>query len=348
MGFVTYVYSRIHWLNKSESLSTPIGKSNLNHMDSAIYHIAKNLNIAYNEVSAGKLDRADADKVIVGMPTWNPNTGVLAFKFYDGTTFQVDFNVEKIPVSFSMDSAGVITMRTSDGTEWTADIGDMIPDDVFEDSDRIVFSKTKNAYGGYKIRADLRRGSITGEYLQPDYLADVTVQAGKAAASAKQASDFADNARFDAKLSQSYAVGGSGVREGEDGDCAKKYKEKCQEIFDNLNQDEKNQVIFKLFSCMAQTLEMNNGQKNSDRVITVLQNEVYRFTPVGTMAVFFENELVALGIGYVESRPLLDTVINKLPNEITIEGPVASNDYKTTVSNSSDKNVRILMLYTYA
>ena len=36
-------------------------------------------------------------------------------------------------------------MTTSDGTQWTADIGDAVPDYTFTDSDRVVFIKTKNA-----------------------------------------------------------------------------------------------------------------------------------------------------------------------------------------------------------
>lgn len=293
MAYQKYVYSRINWENKSDSLATPLGKTNLNKMDSAIYNIAENLDVVQNDLGSGKLDKSDAGKMIVGMPAWNPNTGVLSFRFYDGTIFQVDFNVEKIPVSFSMDSAGVITMATSDGTQWTADIGDVVPDYAFDDSDTIAFQmgyewdasaysgvsdygygppenwgigenmgksyvdkatgimytcvfshgafsvverQLSRAGGNRSLCANIRKNSITGEHLRLDYLADITVKAGDAAASAKEASDFADDAAFDAQLAQSYAVGGSGVRQGEDADNAKKYKELCQDIFDNFQQ----------------------------------------------------------------------------------------------------------------
>ena len=293
MPYQKYVYSRINWLNKSDSPTTPLGKTNLNRMDSAIYNIAENLDVVRNDLSSGKFDKADASKVIVGEPTWDSNTGILKFQFYDGTQFLVDFNIEKIPVSFSMDSAGVITMTTSDGTQWTANIGDAVPEYSFDDSDTIAFhtgydwdtskyssidsygyappdnwavSENKDkvyidrssgiayicAYDGKKyflmtdqlqrggkdrrFCAEIRSGSISEKHLRPDYLADITAQAGNAAASAKAASDFADDADFDAKLARSYAVGGSGVRQGEDGDNAKKYKELCQGIYDNLQQ----------------------------------------------------------------------------------------------------------------
>lgn len=240
MAYQRYIYNRVHWKNKSESIDTPLGKTNLNRMDSAIYILAQNMDIVYNEMSAGKFDESDAGKVFAGMPTWDKDTGILTFKFYDGTEFSVDFNIEKIPVSFSMDSAGVITMTTSDGTQWTADIGDAIPDYTFTDSDRVVFTKTKNADGSYSVSADIRKNSITDEYMQPNYLADITAQASSASASAAAAGGYADNAAYDAKLAQSYAVGESGVREGEDTDnaryyseLAKQHEEKTKKLVDN-------------------------------------------------------------------------------------------------------------------
>lgn len=236
MSYTRYIYTEVHWKNKSESLETPLGKTRLNHMDSGIYNIAENLDIAYNELNAGKFEKADAKKVITEMPTYNEKTGVLTFKFYDGTQFSVDFNVEKIPVSFSMDSAGVITMKTSDGTEWTANIGDVIPTYTFTDTDTISITDTKNGDYSHTISATVKKGSIKGEHLQPDYLADVTSQATKADASASLAKQYEENAAYDAKLAQSYAVGQSGIRQGEDTDNAKKYKDDCQQIYNTMQQ----------------------------------------------------------------------------------------------------------------
>ena len=49
-----------------------------------------------------------------------------------------------------------------------------------------------------------------------------------AATSVSQAKSSEENAAIDAKLSQSYAVGGSGVRDGEDTDNSKYYKEQAE------------------------------------------------------------------------------------------------------------------------
>lgn len=242
MAYTKYAYIRVHWKNKSESIDTPLGKTNLNRMDSAIYSIAEGLDVAYNELDAEKLDKSLAGKMLKSMPVWDKQIGILTLQFYDGTEFSIDFNIEKIPVSFSMDSAGVITMTTEDGTEWTADIGDVIPDYAFSDSDRIVFSKEKQEDGSYRVSADIKKGSITGEYLEPDYLADVTVQASKAETSAKSAAQSESNAAYDAKLAQSYAVGGSGIREGEDTDCARHYSEAAKQHEENIKKMVDNQT----------------------------------------------------------------------------------------------------------
>ena len=227
MAYTKYAYVRVNWENKSKSLKTPIGEANLNRMDSAIYLIVENVDVVYNELDAEKLDKSSAGKMLRSAPVWDKDTGILTFQFYDGTEYSIDFNIEKIPVSFSMNSAGLITMKTTDGTEWTANIGDMIPDYTFEDSDRITFTRTKNEDGSYTVTADIVKGSITGEYLEPDYLANVTTQASKAEASAVSSAQSADNAAYDAKLAQSYSVGGSGIREGEATDNAKYYNEQA-------------------------------------------------------------------------------------------------------------------------
>ena len=234
MAYTRYVYTRTNWKNKSESMTTPVGKTNMNHIEDGIYNIAENLDVAYNELDSGKFNESNAGKVIVGMPTWDADTGILTFRFYDGTEFSVDFNIEKIPVSFSMDSAGVITMTTEDGTQWTANIGDVIPDYKFEDSDRITFVKTKNADGSYTIVADIKKNSITGDYLESNYLANITTQASNASSSAESAADSANDAAYDAKLAQSYAIGGSGIRD-DDTDNAKYYKEQAKNSSDSAS-----------------------------------------------------------------------------------------------------------------
>ena len=226
-------YTRINWENKSTSLKTPLNESNLNKMDKAISDLCENLDIAHTESDVKKLDKSSANKLLSETPTWDSDTGILTFKFFDGTSFSVDFNIEKIPVSFSMDSAGVITMETADGTRWTADISKAIPSAyTFSNGARITFTETTGEDGTKKITADIVKGSITDEYLATDFLAKITSNVNAASSSAASAASSATDAAADAKLAQSYAIGGSGIRDGEDTDNAKYYAQKSAENLD--------------------------------------------------------------------------------------------------------------------
>lgn len=232
-------YLRINWENKSESLKTPIDKGNLNKMDKAIADLCANLDIAHTESEVKKLDKSSANKLLSETPTWDAETGILTFKFFDGTSFNVDFNVEKIPVSFSMDSNGVITMTTSDGTKWTADISKIIPTYVFNNGERVTISETTGSDGAKNVTADLVKGSITDEYIATDFLTQIKNNVSSANSSATSAAASATNAANDAKLAQSYAIGSSGIRDGEDTDNAKYYSQQAskakQEILDSMN-----------------------------------------------------------------------------------------------------------------
>ena len=230
MAYTKVEYNPVNWKNKSEGLITPLDKRNLNNMDDAIKMLADSLDVAYNELDTKKLSVDGSYKILSETPTWDEKTGILRFKFYDGTEFMVDFNVEKIPVSFSMNEKGVITMTTEDGTEWTADIGSLTPNYVYDDNERIAVTTSKAEDGSTHVSFDLKKGSITNDYLANDYLASIiaeTVKAQTASSDAKKsadsASESASNAAYDAKLAQSYAIGGSEIRDGEDLDNAKYY-----------------------------------------------------------------------------------------------------------------------------
>lgn len=230
MAYTKVEYNPVNWKNKSEGLITPLDKRNLNNMDCAIKTLADSLDVAYNELDTKKLSVDGSYKIISETPTWDEKTGILRFKFYDGTEFMVDFNVEKIPVSFSMNEKGVITMTTEDGTEWIADIGSLTSNYVYDDNERIAVTTSKAEDGSTHVSFDLKKGSITNDYLANDYLASIiaeTVKAQTASSDAKKsadsASESASNAAYDAKLAQSYAIGGSEIRDGEDLDNAKYY-----------------------------------------------------------------------------------------------------------------------------
>ncbi|MCI5639645.1 MAG: hypothetical protein MR316_01500, partial [Lachnospiraceae bacterium] len=261
MGYKKIVYNLINWINRSQGLSTPLGAALLNKMDKGIKSVADGLDAAYTDLDSAKLDKIAASKVLAKMPSWDPDTGVLTFNFIDSTSMSIDLNVEKIPVSFSMDKNGVITMATEDGTKWFANVGDVIPDYAFNNGDRIAFSKVQNDDGSYTIKADVVKNSITADCLQPNFLADVVTNANAASASAVSASGSATNAAADAKLAQSYSVGGSGVRDGESTDNAKYYAAQAEKYKSSAATSESNS---KTSETNAKVSERNSAASESN------------------------------------------------------------------------------------
>lgn len=205
------VYTRINWENYP-SENTDIDEINLNKMDSAI-------NSLDNRIISQDALKVDKSAINGNIADWtmDETTGVITITKYNGEKVIFDLNIEKIPVGFSMSDDGIITMTTEDGTQFTADIGSMIPVLTFEDSSTIAVSVTgtgKNKTYSFSIKT----GSVTDDMLQPNYLADIRVESANASA-------YAQSANAKSVLAESYAVGGTGTREGEDTDNAKYYME---------------------------------------------------------------------------------------------------------------------------
>lgn len=209
------VYTRINWEN-SPSENTDLDAYNLNQMDSAIDALDNRI----ISQDALKVDKSAINGNIADW-TMDETTGVITITKYNGEKIIFDLNIEKIPVGFSMSDEGIITMTTEDGTQFTADIGSMIPVLTFEDSATIAVSVTgtgKNKTYSFSIKT----GSVTDAMLQPNYLADIRVESANASA-------YAQSANAKSVLAESYAIGGTGTREGEDTDNAKYYMEQAKQ-----------------------------------------------------------------------------------------------------------------------
>lgn len=209
------VYTRINW-EDYPSENTDLDAYNLNQMDSAIDALDNRIILQ----DALKLDKSAINGNIADW-TMDERTGIITITKYNGEKVIFDINIEKIPVGFSMSDDGIITMTTEDGTQFTADISSMIPVLTFEDSATIAVSVTgtgKNKTYSFSIKT----GSVTDDMLQPNYLADIRVESANASA-------YAQSANAKAVLSESYAIGGTGTREGEDTDNAKYYMEQAKQ-----------------------------------------------------------------------------------------------------------------------
>lgn len=213
------IFNRINWLNRP-STNTPLNATNLNAGDSAIDKLDDRIIT---------LDTVKADmQVVNGMVSdvsLNSNTGVITVTYKNGSHVDYDTNLEKIAVNFSYDYVNQrLVLTLSDGSKQYVDMSALITQYEFEDSETIAISINDKTGA---VSAFIKNGSITDAMLETGYLAKITEQAAKATNMANSATTSSNSAYDNAKLSQSYAIGGSGVRDGENTDNAKYYSEQA-------------------------------------------------------------------------------------------------------------------------
>lgn len=232
---VIKVYTRINWLNKSESLTTPLGKTNLNKMDKAI-------NLIDDEVvsMSAKIDEIDTTKVsadqlnnMVTDVSFNDKNGVISITKHNGTVLNIDTAMEKIAVNFEYNAhTQKLILTLENGDKQYIDMSALITQYEFKDTDTIAFSIDNSG----KVSASIKSGSITKTMLSSEVMSAITLSENNAAASAQAAAQSATNADMDAKLAQSYSVGKSGIRDGEDTDNSKYYSEQAKKYADEAQE----------------------------------------------------------------------------------------------------------------
>lgn len=178
-------YTRINWENEP-SVATPLGASNLNKIDYAVNEIDNRV----ITIDTSKAEQSDLLQCVSGI-AYDTSTGVFTFTWKNGTSTTVDLNIEKIPVSFSMDANGVITMTTADGTTYTADVSSLIKTHSFTDSNTIDFTVTTDASGNKTVTADIVNGSIDSTKIDPQYMASINLAVSNAQGYANASSDSA-------------------------------------------------------------------------------------------------------------------------------------------------------------
>lgn len=219
-------YSRINWENYPSD-NTPLNKTNLNKIDGAMDEIDNRV-ITQDTT---KLDKTAANSLVKDV-TFNEDTGEFTFTKYNGSQITINTNLEKLAVNFDYDSTNqrlVITL--DDGTVKYVDMAALITQYEFIESDEIYFSITADG----KVKASIKNGAITEDKLQPNYLADIKVQAETATNKAKESSDSASKANSYATEAESYAHGGTGTRQGEEIDNARYYYELAKSLSDALS-----------------------------------------------------------------------------------------------------------------
>lgn len=216
------IYSREHWEN-FPSEKTAINRDRLNNIEGGIDAIDDRV----CALDTTKVDLTKANELVEEI-LWDESNGTLTVVKMNGSRAVIDTKLEKLAVNFAYDSQKqqlIITL--DDGTVQNVDLSSLITEYEFLDSDTIAFE-----IAGGKVKAIVKNGSITENHLAPEYLAEISVQVGKAETSAKSADTSEKSAASSSLLAKSYAVGGTGTRDGEDVDNAKYYAEQAKNASD--------------------------------------------------------------------------------------------------------------------
>lgn len=211
-------YKRINWENYPSD-ATPINKVNLNRLDSAT-DILDDRVITLDTTKATKTEVA----TLVSDVTFEESTGIITITKKNGSKVTIDTQMGKIAVNFDYDPVTEqIILTLIDGTKQYIDLSALITQYEFLDTDTVAFTIGTDG----KVSAVVKEGSIEEKHLEPNYLAKIKVEAAKAETSRADAAASATKA-------ESYAVGGTGSREGEDSDNAKYYYQQAKDVSEGL------------------------------------------------------------------------------------------------------------------
>lgn len=214
-----------------------------------------------------KLDAVRADN-LVDTVSFDSLTGTFTFHRYNDTSFTIDTVLEKVPISCRLDGTDFV-LTLEDGTEQRVSLAQFVDIYTFQDTSTIRFIKApdSNSYTAEitdgsitlkklnpEVMTELQRleqsarasgesaaakatesatsatAAKTSETSAGNSASTAMTKATESAASAAAAKTSESSAGSSATDSKSYAVGGTGSREGEDTDNSKYYMEQAKAI----------------------------------------------------------------------------------------------------------------------
>ena len=215
------LYSKIKWENYP-SETTPINENNLNKMDNAI----DKLDDRSIELNTLKLDVATANTMVKSV-VLDKKTGIITVTLLNGSKTTYDTALEKVAVNFKFNKeTGHLVLTLDDGSTQDIDLSAMLHEYTFKDDGSNTMNFSDDGKGN--VKAGVRKGSITDAYIEPNYLANIKTESAKASKSESEALNYARKA-------QSYAVGGTNTRTGEDTDNAKYYSETTKAMLESID-----------------------------------------------------------------------------------------------------------------
>ena len=204
-------YNRINWENYP-SEATALNETNLNRMDYGLNEVDNRV----ISLDTTKLDVNSANGLVQAVNI-NNQTGTITVTKMDGSTVSLETNLSKITTNWSYNrETQQIVLTQSDGTPAYIDLSYLIQQNEFTDTTTIAFSVVSGV-----VSANIKAHSITDEHLQTDYLADIRIAMSNAQAAASSAD-------ANKTLSESWAIGGTMTRTGEDTNNSKYFAEQSQ------------------------------------------------------------------------------------------------------------------------
>lgn len=209
---MTKAFQLFLWKNQP-SVDTPLGERLLNQVNVALDTVDSRV-VNFDTTKANQTDLLTA----VADVTYNESTGVFTVTKKNGSKTTIDTKLEKLAINFTYDSINQqLVIHLDDGTYQYVDLKALITELEFLNSNTVLFSVTNG-----KVTANIASGSITADMLEPNYLANVQLYASQALSSAN--------------VAESYAVGGTGTRNGEDTDNAKYYSQVASGLISEANE----------------------------------------------------------------------------------------------------------------
>ena len=202
-------YNRINWENYPSD-STPLNEDNLNKMDIAINEVDNRV----ISLDTTKLPVATAYTMVKDVE-FDEKTGVFTITKLNGSVIKIDTALEKISTNFRFDhSTQKLILTLIDGTTQEVDLSALLTQYEFTDSDTIAFTIDTSG----KVVASVKKGSITQDMLEPNYLANIKVEVAKAESasisadtSAKNAKTSETNAKTSEEKAREYAEAAGGI-----------------------------------------------------------------------------------------------------------------------------------------
>lgn len=200
-------YTVIGWLNFPDT-TTPLGQTNLRHMDNGILQCAQYI----LTLSQDKAELTDVNTMVQDV-TLDVDTGIMTVTLKNGTVTTYDLAIEKVVVNFDINDDNELVLTLADGTQKVIDLT------------RFVYSVDSTAtvamsISDRTITANIVDGSITLDKLESSVMTTLRQYMLDAQAAAASAELYYTAA-------ESWAVGGTASRNGEDTDNSKYYSEQA-------------------------------------------------------------------------------------------------------------------------